>query len=63
MGIKTGAATARVLSEMYRERNLGEESRPIVSSRVPPAERKEDEAGPKVSDEHVQRGGSETRYG
>ena len=36
---KTGAANARVLSEMYRERNVDDGPRSTGPSRVPPSER------------------------
>jgi len=56
MRVITGRATARVLSEMYREKRLGEGSGPVESPRVPSSERTEDEAVRRVSDEPVHRG-------
>ena len=46
MLIETRAATARVASEIYRERKLGEPATPGASPRAQPG-RDEDEAGPK----------------
>jgi hypothetical protein len=52
--VKTGAATARVRSEIYRERRLGEE--PGVSSWAPATERTQDDVGRRVTDERFERG-------
>jgi hypothetical protein len=51
MGIKTGAASARVLSEMYREKKLGNEPRASVTSRSPSSGQTDDDAGRRVQDE------------
>lgn len=47
MLIETRAATARVASEIYRERKLGEPATPGASPRAAQPGRDEDEAGPK----------------
>ena len=59
MGIMTGRTTARVLSEMYREKKHGEGPGPNGSPRVPSPERTEHEADRRVSDEPVRRGSRE----
>jgi hypothetical protein len=47
MLIETRAATARVASEIYRERKLGEPTPPGTSPRAAQPGRDEEEAGPK----------------
>ena len=59
MGFKTGAATARVLSEMYREKKVGEDAGPIAPSRAPSSERTEEARDRRVSEEPVRRGSRE----
>ena len=45
---KTGTAAGRVLSEMYRAREVGKKPGPFAPSREPPLEDVKDEAGPRA---------------
>jgi hypothetical protein len=47
---KSERAAARVLSEMYRERDVGKESRPLAPSREP-LRGENDDAGRRTSNE------------
>jgi hypothetical protein len=55
MRVITGRTSARVLSEMYREKKLGDGPGPLLSPRVSSSERAQDEADRRASDKPVHR--------
>jgi hypothetical protein len=55
MLIETRAATARVASEIYREKQLGEPATPGASPRAAPPEREEEGANPRDPAAHGRR--------